>query len=180
MNVVLDEIEWKSTTVDKDGILDILLSQKEADVNGLRAYLHLGMYTSVAYPAAGIYPVNGTEDDGTFSASLGRYGNVLIPCYLMLADEEGWAHAIWYSVNGTINLTYDENSQPVLSGECGTWFGSTIRFAYHADTQGIEIVEDQKSKVESRKHLRERQLIIIRDGKEYDALGRLIVSQIPR
>ena len=180
VNVVLDEIEWKSTTVDKDGILDILLSQKEADVNGLRAYLHLGMYTSVAYPAAGIYPVNGTEDDGTFSASLGRYGNVLIPCYLMLSDEEGWAHAIWYIVNGTINLTYDENSQPVLSGECGTWFGSTIRFAYHADTQGIEIVEDQKSKVESRKHLRERQLIIIRDGKEYDALGRLIVSQIPR
>ena len=169
ITIVTDSIVWKDETVSKDGILDILLTQKNADVNGLRAYIHLGMYTDVSYPAAGTYPVNGSEENGTFSASLGRYGNVLIPCYVMLMDEEGWARAVWYIVSGNITISYDENQQPVLFGEGTTYFGSTVKFADAAIDQGIESI--QKSDIRIQKLLRDGQVIIVLDGKEYNVFG---------
>ncbi len=172
VRVALDSMVWKSETVEKDGILDIALTQREADVNGLRAYLHLGMYTSLAYPAAGTYPVEDSEAEGTFSASLGRYGNVLIPCYLLLMDEDGWAHQIWYITAGDITLSYSESGQPILSGECTTYFGSTIVFAYSAEGEGIENVG--RDEVRSTKVLRDGQLYIIFGDKIYNAQGQLL------
>ena len=173
VSVTLDSLLWNTKSVSKDGILDIYLTQQKADVNGLRAYLHLGMYTDSEYPEAGSYAVNGSEENGTFSASLGRFGNVLIPCYLLLIDAEGWAHAVWYIVDGTIRIAYDAQQAPVLSGTCTTYFGSTIHFTYGDIDNGVEdvVVESQKSKVESRKVVRNGQLLIIRDGRTYNAQG---------
>ena len=173
VSVTLDSLLWNTKSVSKDGILDIYLTQQKADVNGLRAYLHLGMYTDSEYPEAGSYAVNGSEENGTFSASLGRFGNVLIPCYLLLIDAEGWAHAVWYIVDGTIRIAYDAQQAPVLSGTCTTYFGSTINFTYGDIDNGVEdvVVESQKSKVKSRKVVRDGQLLIIRDGRTYNAQG---------
>ena len=173
VSVTLDSLLWNAKSVSKDGILDIYLTQQTADVNGLKAYLHLGMYTDSEYPEAGSYAVNGSEENGTFSASLGRFGNVLIPCYLLLIDAEGWAHAVWYIVDGTIRIAYDAQQAPVLSGTCTTYFGSTINFTYGDIDNGVEdvVVESQKSKVESRKAVRDGQLLIIRDGRTYNAQG---------
>ena len=173
VSVTLDSLLWNTKSVSKDGILDIYLTQQKADVNGLRAYLHLGMYTDSEFPEAGSYAVNGSEENGTFSASLGRFGNVLIPCYLLLIDAEGWAHAVWYIVDGTIRIAYDAQQAPVLSGTCTTYFGSTINFTYGDIDNGVEdvVVESQKSKVESRKVVRDGQLLIIRDGRTYNAQG---------
>ncbi len=173
VSVTLDSLLWNAKSVSKDGILDIYLTQQTADVNGLKAYLHLGMYTDSEYPEAGSYAVNGSEENGTFSASLGRFGNVLIPCYLLLIDAEGWAHAVWYIVDGTIRIAYDAQQAPVLSGTCTSYFGSTINFTYGDIDNGVEdvVVESQKSKVESRKAVRDGQLLIIRDGRTYNAQG---------
>ena len=168
----LDAIQWNSSTVAYDGILDIILSQSETGSNGLRAYVHLGMYTSSATPAAGTYPVNGSEAEGTFSASLGRYGNTLIPCYVALLDADGWAHAVWYITGGTVTLAYDEENQPVITGEGTTYFGSTIRFAYPSGAQGIENV--QSDKVQSTKVLRNGMLYILHNGQMYDVMGRMM------
>ena len=170
IHVSLDTMIWDAKSVSKDGIIDIYLTQRTTDINGLRAYLALGMYADQAYPAAGTYPVNGTEESGTFSASLGRYGQVLIPCYLTLMDAEGWVHAVWYIVSGDITLAY-ENEAPVLYGECTTYFGSTVFFEYRPATQGIGIVESRKTKVESRKLLRDGQITILRGDKKYSIMG---------
>ena len=170
ITLTCDSIVWKDATVKKDGVLDILLTQRQADINGLKAYLHLGMYTDVSFPATGTYSVSDSEENGTFSASLGRYGDVLIPCYLLLLDNEGWAHAIWYIVSGNILLTYDEANQPLLSGECTTYFGSTIKFSYTA-TQGIQNTDRFTDRVQTHKILRNGQVLIIRGDKAYDILG---------
>ena len=172
ITVAMDTLVWKNETVAKDGILDIYLTQLNADINGLRAYLHLGMYTSQSLPTAGTYPVNGSEADGTFSASLGRYGSVLIPCYLSLMDNNGWVHAIWYIVDGEITLSYDGQARPVLSGDCITYYGSTIHFNYAPTTQGIEDV--QKDELQCTKVLRDGQFFIIKNGKIYNAAGTLV------
>ena len=172
ITVAMDTLVWKNETVAKDGILDIYLTQLNADINGLRAYLHLGMYTSQSLPTAGTYPVNGSEADGTFSASLGRYGSVLIPCYLSLMDNNGWVHAIWYIVDGEITLSYDGQARPVLSGDCITYYGSTIHFNYAPATQGIEDI--QKDELQCTKVLRDGQFFIIKNGKIYNAAGTLV------
>ena len=171
ISIVLDTLLWDSKSVSKDGVVDIHLSQQQADINGLRAYIHLGLYTPVAYPEAGVYPVNGSEADYTFSASLGRYGNVLIPCYVALMDEAGYAHAVWYIVSGDITLGY-EGDEPILSGACTSYFGSTISFVYKPGTQGLESI--QPSAISIQKVIREGQLYLIRDGKMYDVQGRRI------
>ena len=169
ITMVLDTIIWDSKSVSKDGIIDIYLTQLQADINGLRAYVHLGMYAEEAYPEAGIYPVNGSEESGSFSASLGRYGSTLIPCYVALMDEAGYAHAIWYIVSGDIALSYEGN-QPVLGGECTSYYGSTIRFVYQPKGQGVEDV--QEDDVQGTKVLRDGRIYILYKGRMYDVLGR--------
>lgn len=170
ITVDFDLIDWQTTTVESDGIIDIFLSQENADINGLRAYLHLGMYTPVAYPAANTYPVLGTEEDYTFSASLGCYGNKRIPCYLALIDENNGIHAMWYITAGNITLSYDEQNRPSLNGNCSTYWGSTIIFHYAPKTEeGVEEVEGGKRN--AMKFLRDGQIIIRQNEKEYNILG---------
>lgn len=173
ITVTPDSIRWDTKSVSKDGILDIYLTHRNADINGLKAYLHLGMYTSAEYPDAGTYPINGSEAEGTFSASLGRYGNVLIPCYLALMDNEGWAHAVWYIVDGTIRIGYDSQGGPALSGECTTYFGSTVKFTY-GDSSQLSAISYQQSAISTQKVLRGGKLLIIRNGKTYDIHGRTV------
>jgi hypothetical protein len=170
ITIALDTLIWDSKSVDKDGIIDIYLTQLDADINGLRAYIHLGMYADIAYPESGIYPLNGSEETGSFSASLGRYGSVLIPCYVALMDEEGYAHAIWYLVEGTITLRY-ENEQPILSGECTSYYGSTIRFEYQPRTTGFETIRDERLEIRGRKIFRDGQIYIMRGEKTFSIMG---------
>jgi len=175
VTVALDSILWKAETVTKDGIIDIYMTQRNTDVNGLRAYMHLGMYADAEYPAAGTYPVNATEETGTFSASPGRFDNVLIPCYLLLVDNDGWAHAVWYMVGGSVTLGYDEQQRPVLSGDCTTYFGSTVKFSYTPGEQGIDHV--RRGGTQSAKILRNGQLYLLFEGAMYDVHGRKIENQ---
>ncbi len=177
INMTADSLAWNAATVEKDGIIDIVLTQREADVNGLRAFLHLGMYTAEAYPAAATYHVDDSEQDGSFSASLGRFGNTLIPCYLTLIDKDGWVNAVWYITSGEIQLAYDSQDRPILSGECTSYFGSTIRFAYKPATQGLDNLSPTRLSKEGVKVLHNGQLLIIRDGKVFNILGTLINSE---
>ena len=88
----------------------------------------------------------------------------------MLMDEEGRARAVWYIVSGNITISYDENQQPVLFGEGTTYFGSTVKFADAAAIEeGIESI--QKSDIRIQKLIRDGQVIIVQDGKEYNVFG---------
>ena len=172
ITVNLDTLVWNDATVAKDGILDIYVTQINADVNGFRAYLHLGFYTDTSYPQEGIYPVNGSEENGTFSASIGRFGNALIPCYLALMDNNGWAHAIWYITEGSITLSYNALGQPVLSGDCTSHYGSTIHFTYAPSAQGMDYL--QRSNAQSAKCIINGQFLIEKNGKLFNALGQTV------
>ena len=171
---VLDTLVWKDETVAKDGVIDIILTCKQSDATQTRPYIHLGMYSDAAEPAAGTYPVNGTEDNGTFSASLGLYGQVLIPCYAAIVNDNGYATQLWFLVDGSVTLDYDANGNKLISGECTSYFGSTIRFAYQPGAQGIETVESGQWKVESRKELRNGQIYIIRGENTYTVTGQKV------
>lgn len=167
-----DTLLWKAETVSLDGIIDIYLTNLLSDEYGMRAYIHLGMYSDVAYPAAGTYPVNGSEESGSFSSSLGIYGTTPIPCYAAIVDNNGAVRQIWFLVDGSVTLGYDEEGQPTLQGECTSYFGSTIQFFYHAGGQGLEDVQEAGTEV--RKIISNGQIHILRGGATYDLTGRKI------
>ena len=169
ITIVLDTLVWNAKTVDKDGVIDIYLTQLEADINGLRAYIQLGMFADVAYPAAGTYPVNGTGENGTFNASYGRFESTLFPCYVTLMDGDGYAHAVWYLMSGDITLSY-ENGQPVLSGVCTSYYGSTITFTYKPKATDFEEVESENA-ARSKKILHKGLIYILRGDKKYSIMG---------
>lgn len=173
--MVLDTLIWKDETVAKDGIIDIIMTRKEADTDGMRPYVHLGMYSDVTRPAAGTYPVNGSEADGSFSASLGQYGSTLIPCYAAFVNEYGMTSQIWFIVSGSVTLSYAAE-QPVVSGEGISYYGSTIRFEYQPKTEGIEKV--QRDNVQGTKILRDGQLYLMYEGKMYDVQGRVMIDAV--
>ncbi len=172
LSFLLDSIRWIDSSVPKDGILDIILMQRQLDTDGLRPVLHLGFYTPVTAVPAGTYPVNATEADFTFSASLGRYGNVLIPCYAALMDNNNWAHAVWYIVDGMVTLSY-EDGIPVLSGCCKTHFGSTIHFTYQ-DNASMESVATANGQPPTEKVLHNGRLLIRRNNHLYTVTGTMI------
>jgi hypothetical protein len=86
-------------------------------------------------------------------------------------DEAGYAHAIWYIVSGNITIGYKDN-EPILSGECTSYFGSTISFVYTPGTQGLESI--QPSAISIQKVIRDGQLYLMYEGKIYDVQGRLV------
>lgn len=171
LTIKLDSIQWITTTVADDGILDIVLTQRNADSNGLRAYVHLGMFTDVEYPNAGVYAVSSSEENGTFNASLGKYGNTKIPCYVVYKNDD-LEQAVWYLVSGNIQISYTDNGQPLISGECQTYFGSTINFSYSQISSGIENIETSGNS-DYRKFFRDGQVLIQKQGKTYSVSGQI-------
>ena len=171
MTFATDILHYDDATVEKDGVLDITLFQSAASEYGLHAMVQLGMFTSVSKVPAGTYPINHSEDEGTFSASLGRFGDIVIPCYAALVDANGWVYAIWYLVDGEITISYSSTDEIIIQGECQSYYGSKICFSYGStDTDIIEIVSptDQPS---SQKIMQSGQILILREGRIYTIMG---------
>lgn len=164
-----DTMIWKDETVSHDGIIDIIMTCKEADGEGMRPYIHLGMYSDVSHPAAGLYPVNGSEESGSFSASMGMFGTILIPCYAAIVDTNGAVRQLWFLVDGGIRIGYDKEGQPTIQGECMSYFGSTIQFSYPSQPQGLENPETGQLSI--KKIIREGHILILRGDDTYDIMG---------
>ncbi len=169
VTVAFDSIVWNDASVAKDGIVDIVLRQRESDADGLSYVAQLGMFTNTTDVSAGRYPVNDTEDDLTFSASMGRYGNVLIPCYVSVIDKQGFVYRVWYITDGAISLDYTADRQPVMSGECTSYFGSTIRFTYSPYGAGVHDVPSPAPA--AIKFMRGGTILIRKGGRTYTILG---------
>lgn len=164
-----DTMIWKDETVSQDGIIDIIMTCKEADGEGMRPYIHLGMYSDVSHPAASLYPVNGNEESGSFSASMGMFGTILIPCYAAIVDTNGAVRHIWFLVDGGIRIGYDKEGQPTIQGECMSYFGSTIRFSYPSQPQGLD--DPETGRLSIKKVIRDGHILILRGDDKYDIMG---------
>lgn len=171
LSMVFDSLIWVDNRTDKDPILDMYLLQKTPDIDGLIYYVQLGFYSSDEIIPEGTYPLSASEDaNNVFSSSLGRYGNIVIPCYAAIMDMNGWAHAIWYLVEGEITLKYDVNNKPIISGVCTSYYGSTIRFSYNAEKIKTALPATiTNGKIH--KYLQNGKLCIKQNGRIYNVLG---------
>lgn len=163
-------IEWNDSTVSKDGILGIKLYEGAWNVSNQQSMVELCLFTPTSDVAAGTYPINDSEKDGTFMSSYGKFMNVQFPCYAARFDYLMNVHAIWYLMDGTITIAYPQEGKMQITGDCTSYFGSSIQFSY-TGTKPSLLKELVGNSIHTTKILRNGCLEIIRNDTHYDILG---------
>ena len=148
----------------KDYVADagvILFELEDAD-GAYFAYLEL--ISSTSEPATGTYPINFTEQDGTFYASPGGDDQYDYGCYFGVMNGEYYNP--YYMVSGTVEIAEDG-----MTVNATSYNGSTIKLTYKAPEEAIDNTEVKASAV---KFLQNDQLIIEKNGVRYNANGQQI------
>ena len=118
----------------------------------------------------GTHEINNTWFDGTVLASTGMdwEGNVMPSYYAGYAD--GWLlEPFYFFQTGTVEVTKNANGKLNFEINALNSCNIPVHIVYDAATSGIE---NTPATLESaRKQLRNGQLLIMRDGKTYNALG---------
>ena len=122
----------------------------------------------------GTYEINDTWFDGTVLASTGiqwddEGGASIIPSYYA-GYVDGWlAEPYYFFQEGTVEVTEEANNK--LSFEINTVnsCGIPVHIVYNATGTGVENINVNQDGV--KKQLIDGQLVIIRDGKAYNAIG---------
>ena len=118
----------------------------------------------------GIYSINSTWFDYTVLASTGMdWDGSVIPSYYA-GYTDGWvAEPFYFFQEGTVAVTKNANGKLNFEINALNSCNIPIHIVYNAATSGVE---NTPATVESaRKQLRNGQLLIMRDGKTYNALG---------
>ena len=118
----------------------------------------------------GTHEINNTWFDGTVLASTGMdwEGNVMPSYYAGYAD--GWlVEPFYFFQSGTVEVTKNANGKLNFEINALNSCNIPVHIVYDAATSGIE---NTPATLESaRKQIRNGQLLIMRDGKTYNALG---------
>ena len=123
---------------------------------------------------AGVYPIDASEEYGTVYANPGVQGDGVWPSfYARMLEDGSLVTPLWLLVDGTIEVTKTEDGNPYLEVNAVNSYGVEVHIVYDGtpiDT-AIDNTNSQSSMANSQKMLRNGQLLIIRNGKNYDALG---------
>ena len=127
-------------------------------------FAYLELISSTSEPATGIYPINFTEQDGTFYASPGGDDQYDYGCYFGVMDGEYYNP--YYMVSGSVEIAEDG-----MTVNATSYNGSTIKLTYKAPEEAIDNTEVKASAV---KFLQNDQLIIEKNGVRYNVNGQQI------
>ena len=164
IDITFVAVEYADYTEDW-GVVDIFLANDE-DLDAADTWAALEFITSSfdGTIPAGTYPINDSEEEGTFIASPGGDDESDYPCYVGVpADEEGYYNP-FYLVDGTVTIS--ENGSIEVNAE--SYWGSTIHLVYNAGNQAVENTAVEHKAV---KRLRDGQLLIIKGNKVFNAQG---------
>ena len=118
----------------------------------------------------GTHEINSTWFDGTVLASTGMdwEGNVMPSYYAGYAD--GWlVEPFYFFQTGTVEVTKNANGKLNFEINALNSCNIPVHIVYDAATSGIE--NTPATPESARKQLRNGQLLIMRDGRTYNALG---------
>ncbi len=125
----------------------------------------------------GIYPINLTEEYGTVQANPGVQGNGVFPSfYAQMLEDGSLIVPLWLLVGGTVDVTKDEDGNAHLEVNAVNSYGVNVHIVYDGtpiDTS-VENIHSQSSMTNSRKVLHHGQLLIMREGKTYNAQGAVV------
>ena len=119
---------------------------------------------------AGVYPIDSSEEYGTVQANPGVQGDGVWPSFYARMMEDGsLITPLWLLVNGTVEVTKTEEGYPYLEVNAVNSYGVEVHIVYDGTTTGFENVTINGEG--NRKQIIDGQLLIIRDGKAYNAQG---------
>ena len=118
----------------------------------------------------GIYPINYTEEYGTVAANPGVQGNGVWPSfYAQMLEDGSIVVPLWLMVDGTVEVRKDDAGNPHLEVNAYNSYGVPIHIVYDGSGTGLENVNVNVEGV--KKQIIDGQLVIIRDGKAFNAMG---------
>ena len=118
----------------------------------------------------GTYEINDTWFDGTVLASTGmEWDGTVIPSYYA-RYVDGWvAEPFYFFQEGTVEVTKNPNNKLSFEINALNSCGIPVHIVYNATGTGVENINVNQDGV--KKQLIDGQLVIIRDGKAYNAIG---------
>ena len=119
---------------------------------------------------AGVYPIDSSEEYGTVQANPGVQGDGVWPSFYARTMEDGQLITpLWLLVDGTVEVTKTEDGNPYLEVNAVNSYGVEVHIVYDSTTTGLENINVNIEGI--RKQIIDGQLVIIRDGKAYNAQG---------
>ena len=147
---------WQIEAADGSDICALYFFVEEADAD-------------IVVPA-GVYSIDNSMDYGTVYASEGydpNYG--LSPSFYAHYTEDGYLQVpVWCMVNGTVTVEKVDGKMKMTINAINS-YDQEVKITYDGTTTGVENINVNVEGI--RKQIVDGQLVIIRDGKAYNAQG---------
>ena len=149
----------------------IYLALTAADGSDMAAFFFFAEETDedIIVPV-GVYPIDSSEEYGTVYANPGVQGDGVWPSYYARMLEDGsLITPLWLLVDGTVEVTKTEEGYPYLEVNAVNSYGVEVHIVFDGTATGLENINVNVEGI--RKQIIDGQLVIIRDGKAYNAQG---------
>lgn len=176
----MTDIEFDTDYFSQYGDVDVYLYRIVGGdtVESAPLYFYVNAIDPDIFVPAGTYTINGTNNVGTVEASEGLldysaygYGYVPSAAYYALIGSDGYITSLYYLVSGTVTVTKvgTNGINIVVNAKSGN--GSTVNLTYSSAQVALEDVEGA---AEFQKVIENGQLLIIKNGVRYNALGAVV------
>ncbi|MBO5816571.1 MAG: hypothetical protein J6R26_01300 [Paludibacteraceae bacterium] len=119
---------------------------------------------------AGVYPIDASEEYGTVYANPGVQGDGVWPSfYARMLEDGSLVTPLWLLVDGTVEVTKTEDGEPYLEVNAVNSYGVEVHIVFDGTATGLENINVNVEGL--RKQIVDGQLVIIHDGKAYNAQG---------
>lgn len=149
----------------------IYLALEAADGSDMAAFFFFVEETDedIIVPA-GVYPIDSSEEYGTVQANPGVQGDGVWPSFYARMMEDGsLITPVWLLVDGTVEVTKTEEGYPYLEVNAVNSYGVEVHIVFDGTATSLENINVNIEGI--RKQIIDGQLVIIRDGKAYNAQG---------
>lgn len=156
--------------VDDYGIIQLIIADQSYAVD---FYFNADAMDPVISVPAGVYPINPSFDSGTVLACKGVLPDGPAQSYFCGLDADGYLDQLqlYCLVDGTVTV---ENINGKLKVEVDAVNSYDVPIVLHYNAAATAVEDITIPKVEAQKHLKNGQLLIIRNGETYNANGALV------
>ena len=167
-----DEVVITTDYVEQYGMLYVELNgANNSDYTQLLFYVEKTAEGTVV--PVGTYSIDDSGDYGTVAASEGYVSSSMTPSfYSTIVEQDGklYYDDLYFMVGGTVTVEATAEGKLKLTVDAVNSYGTAVKIAYEAATStGVENINVNVEGI--RKQIVDGQLVIIRDGKAYNAQG---------
>jgi hypothetical protein len=138
-----------------------------SDEDGYQVVLDIYLPEGATTLTPGTYPINDSYEASSVAA--GMFSEGVYPSYAAILDAEGYITNVWYLVSGTVTVSEELNIGVVAKNSLG--HDITIAIENGGEGTGVKNVA---AEIKAIKSLKAGQLVIIKNGVKYNAVGAIV------